>query len=122
MAKKSKMVANERRRQTVARYAERRAALKEAIRTAATAEERDIAVRALKPAAPRRQPGAGPQPRPDRRTPPRSRRQGRTLPYPAARAGPPRTPSRHHQVLLVTSSTSSRPRARTASHARRSNP
>ena len=47
MAKKSKIVANERRRQTVARFAERRAALKEAVRTATTVEERDAAVRAL---------------------------------------------------------------------------
>jgi small subunit ribosomal protein S14 len=47
MAKKSKIVANERRKQTVARYAERRAALKEAVRTAATSEEREAAVRAL---------------------------------------------------------------------------
>jgi small subunit ribosomal protein S14 len=46
MAKKSKIVANERRKQTVARYAKRRAALKEAVRTAATPEERD-AVHAL---------------------------------------------------------------------------
>ncbi|MCY7401070.1 MAG: 30S ribosomal protein S14 [Nocardioides sp.] len=44
MAKKSKIVANERRKQIVARYAERRATLKEAVRTAA---ERDAAVRAL---------------------------------------------------------------------------
>jgi small subunit ribosomal protein S14 len=47
MAKKSKIVANERRRRTVARLAERRAALKEAVRTATTVEERDAAVRAL---------------------------------------------------------------------------
>jgi small subunit ribosomal protein S14 len=47
MAKKSKIAANERRKQTVARYAERRAALKEAIRTAATHDEREDAVRAL---------------------------------------------------------------------------
>jgi small subunit ribosomal protein S14 len=47
MAKKSKVVANERRRRTVARYAARRAQLKEAVRTAPTAEERDAAVRAL---------------------------------------------------------------------------
>jgi small subunit ribosomal protein S14 len=47
MAKKSKIAANERRKQSVAKYAERRATLKEQIRTAATAEERDGAVRAL---------------------------------------------------------------------------
>ena len=47
MAKKSKVVANERRKQTVARYAERRIALKEAVRTAATSEERTAAVLAL---------------------------------------------------------------------------
>lgn len=47
MAKKSKIVANERRKEVVARYAERRTGLKEAIRTAATREERDAAVRAL---------------------------------------------------------------------------
>jgi small subunit ribosomal protein S14 len=47
MAKKSKIVANERRKQTVARYAERRAALKEAIRTGSTHDEREAAVRAL---------------------------------------------------------------------------
>lgn len=47
MAKTSKVVANERRRRTVARYAARRAELKEAVRTARTAEERDAAVRAL---------------------------------------------------------------------------
>lgn len=48
MAKRSKIVANERRKATVARYAERRAALREAIRTAATAEERDEAQRRLR--------------------------------------------------------------------------
>jgi small subunit ribosomal protein S14 len=47
VAKKSKIVANERRKQVVAQYAERRAALKEQVRTAATSEERDAAVRAL---------------------------------------------------------------------------
>jgi small subunit ribosomal protein S14 len=47
MAKKSKIAANERRKKTVARYAERRAELKEAIRTASSAAERDAAVRAL---------------------------------------------------------------------------
>jgi len=47
MAKRSKIVANERRKRTVAKYAERRAELKEAIRTAATDEERRAAVRAL---------------------------------------------------------------------------
>jgi len=47
MAKKSKIVANERRKKTVTHYAERRASLKEAVRTAPTTEERDAAVRAL---------------------------------------------------------------------------
>ena len=47
MAKKSKIVANERRKKVVARYAERRAELKEAIRTATSPDERDDAVRAL---------------------------------------------------------------------------
>lgn len=47
MATKSKIVADERRRRTVARYAERRAALKEAARTAATAAQREAAVQAL---------------------------------------------------------------------------
>jgi small subunit ribosomal protein S14 len=47
MAKKSRIAANERRKQTTARYAARRATLKEAIRTATTTEERDAAVRAL---------------------------------------------------------------------------
>ncbi len=47
MAKKSKIVANERRKQVVARYAERRAELKDAVRTAATPEGREAAVRAL---------------------------------------------------------------------------
>jgi small subunit ribosomal protein S14 len=47
MAKKSKIVANERRRLLVARYAERRAVLKEAVRTATTPEEREAATRAL---------------------------------------------------------------------------
>lgn len=47
MAKRSKIVANDRRRQTVARYAERRAALKEALRTASTHQEREAAARAL---------------------------------------------------------------------------
>ncbi|MFC4058948.1 30S ribosomal protein S14 [Planomonospora corallina] len=46
MAKKSKITANERRRAVVARHAERRAALKEIVRTG-TAEERAAAVRAL---------------------------------------------------------------------------
>jgi small subunit ribosomal protein S14 len=47
MAKKSKIAANERRLRTVTRYADRRAALKGAIRTAATHDEREAAVRAL---------------------------------------------------------------------------
>ncbi len=47
MAKRSKIAANERRKQVVARYAEHRADLKEALRTAATHAERDAAVRAL---------------------------------------------------------------------------
>ena len=47
MAKTSKIVANERRKQTVARYAERRARLKEAVRTAATPDGGEKAVRAL---------------------------------------------------------------------------
>jgi small subunit ribosomal protein S14 len=47
MARKSKIVANERRKQTVARYAKRRAALKEAVRTASTPEEREAAVHSL---------------------------------------------------------------------------
>lgn len=47
MAKKSKIVANERRKLVVARYAERRAQLKETLRTAARPEEREAAVRAL---------------------------------------------------------------------------
>jgi small subunit ribosomal protein S14 len=47
MAKQSKIAANERRKKTVARYAARRAALKDAIRTATDAEERGTAVRAL---------------------------------------------------------------------------
>lgn len=47
MAKKSKIAANERRKQIVARYAQRRAQLKEAVRTAAAPEELEAAVRAL---------------------------------------------------------------------------
>ncbi|MBV7363391.1 30S ribosomal protein S14 [Actinomycetaceae bacterium TAE3-ERU4] len=48
MAKKSKIVANERRRQTVAKYAERRAALKAAsVDFNLSAEEREEAMRAL---------------------------------------------------------------------------
>jgi small subunit ribosomal protein S14 len=47
MGKRSKVVANERRKAIAARYAARRAELKEAIRTAATTQERDEAVRAL---------------------------------------------------------------------------
>lgn len=47
MAKKSKIVANERRKQIVARYADRRAELKQVIRTATSTDERDAAVRAL---------------------------------------------------------------------------
>ncbi|MET4427197.1 MULTISPECIES: 30S ribosomal protein S14 [unclassified Mycolicibacterium] len=48
MAKKSKIVKNEKRRETVAKYAERRAELKEIIRSPqSTAEQRDTAVRAL---------------------------------------------------------------------------
>jgi len=46
MAKTSKIAKNEQRRKTVARYAERRAALKEAIRTGAP-EERAEAMAAL---------------------------------------------------------------------------
>ncbi|MBP2707871.1 30S ribosomal protein S14 [Microbispora sp. RL4-1S] len=46
MAKKSKIAANERRRAVVARHAERRAELKEIIRTG-TPEQREEAVRSL---------------------------------------------------------------------------
>ena len=47
MAKRSKIAANERRKATVARYAGRRAELRDAIRTAATPEDRETAQRAL---------------------------------------------------------------------------
>lgn len=47
MAKKSKIEANERRKRTVARYAQRRAILKEQLRTARTQEERQAAAQAL---------------------------------------------------------------------------
>jgi small subunit ribosomal protein S14 len=47
MAKRSKIAANARRRQTVARYAARRAALKETVRTATTVQAREASVRAL---------------------------------------------------------------------------
>ncbi|KMO69960.1 SSU ribosomal protein S14P [Mycobacterium sp. BK558] len=48
MAKKSKVVANERRRETVARHADRRAALKATIRsTSSTPEEKAAAQQAL---------------------------------------------------------------------------
>ncbi|MCZ8378206.1 30S ribosomal protein S14 [Mycobacterium sp. CPCC 205372] len=47
MAKTSKIVKNERRRATVARYAERRGELKEIIRRAGTVEERAAAQREL---------------------------------------------------------------------------
>lgn len=46
MAKKSKIVANERRRQTVARYAERRAMLKELIRKPDTDAAQRVAAQA----------------------------------------------------------------------------
>lgn len=47
MAKKSKIVANERRKEVVARHAARRAELKEAIRTASDPAEIRAAVRSL---------------------------------------------------------------------------
>lgn len=47
MAKKSKIEANERRKRTVAKHAERRALLKEQLRTARSEAERADAVRAL---------------------------------------------------------------------------
>jgi len=47
MAKKSKIVANERRKETVERYAQRRAALKEQLRVATTQEERQSALTGL---------------------------------------------------------------------------
>lgn len=47
MAKKSMIAANERRKRVVARHAERRRELKEVVRTASDAEQRDAAVRAL---------------------------------------------------------------------------
>lgn len=47
MAKTSKIVRDEQRREVVARYAERRAQLKEAARTATTWEERNAAQLAL---------------------------------------------------------------------------
>ncbi|MPQ97173.1 30S ribosomal protein S14 [Modestobacter sp. I12A-02628] len=47
MAKTSKIVKDRQRREVVARYAERRAALKAAVRSAPTAEERDAAQLAL---------------------------------------------------------------------------
>ena len=48
MAKKSKIAADARRREIVARYAQRRAELKETIRTATDPEVRDEAARALR--------------------------------------------------------------------------
>lgn len=47
MAKTSKVVKNDQRREVVARYAERRAELKTAVRSAATPEERAAAQAAL---------------------------------------------------------------------------
>jgi len=47
MAKSSAIAANERRRRTVARYAERRARLKATVRAATTPDEVEAAVRAL---------------------------------------------------------------------------
>lgn len=47
MAKKSKIIANERRKQIVARYAERRSELKETIRTGPTLGASQAAARAL---------------------------------------------------------------------------
>jgi small subunit ribosomal protein S14 len=47
MASRAKIAANSRRRAIVARYAERRAALKQTVRTASSFAERDAAVRAL---------------------------------------------------------------------------
>ena len=47
MAKKSKVEANERRKRTAAKYAARRALLKEQLRTARSESERAEAVRAL---------------------------------------------------------------------------
>jgi small subunit ribosomal protein S14 len=47
MAKKSTIAAEHRRRRTVARHAERRAALKQQVRSAVTPAEREAAVRAL---------------------------------------------------------------------------
>lgn len=47
MAKTSKIVKNDQRREVVARYAERRAELKTAVRSAATPEERAAAQAAL---------------------------------------------------------------------------
>lgn len=47
MAKRSKIVANERRKEMVARYASRRAELKETIRVSTSPEERSVAVRHL---------------------------------------------------------------------------
>jgi small subunit ribosomal protein S14 len=47
MAKRSTIIVNERRKQVVTRYAERRATLKEQLRVAATPRQRDAAVRGL---------------------------------------------------------------------------
>jgi len=47
MAKKSKIAANERRKETVERHAQRRAALKEQLRVATTQEERQAALTGL---------------------------------------------------------------------------
>ncbi|GAA2078274.1 30S ribosomal protein S14 [Aeromicrobium tamlense] len=47
MAKRSKIVANERRKEVAARHAVRRAELKQAVRTATTPDEVRAAVRAL---------------------------------------------------------------------------
>lgn len=47
MAKKSKIEANERRKRTVAKYADRRKVLKEQLRTAQSESEREAAIRAL---------------------------------------------------------------------------
>jgi small subunit ribosomal protein S14 len=53
MAKKSKIVANERRRETVARYAERRAVLKELIRKPDTDATQRVAAQAALQRMPR---------------------------------------------------------------------
>lgn len=102
MAKKSKIVANEKRRALVERYRERRDALRAATKESSLSpEEREAAMRALARLPARLLPRPAAEPGSGGRQTPRLPRQSRSLPGQLPQRRTPRRASGDHEVELV---------------------